>query len=513
MKKLICLILLVSVLMPVFTAGAKEEVLSNEPLEISIYYSDNATLPFKDDWATVKAIEEKYNVDLQFEIIPIADYKTKVSLALNTYNNAPDVILYQSIVGENASLALNGAIVPISDYSDWTPNFNATVEKYNLTEAVDATALADGKRYSLPNLYDVPFYDAGLILRDDLLAKYNLEVPKTFDDLYNVLTVFKQHNPDSYPLTILVGPRIHYGFTMPSYGISVGGNSSSGGSYVLSWDYENGKYFAGATSDEYKKYVSDLHKLYAEGLLDPEMAAPIDGTKWSQKLATGKAMATYAYYDQIGGLEAASKIEGFSLDMFPALTGPAGAHTQPKSKTGPGVIFPAKTAESDNFESIVRKIDEIFFSEEGAKIWCLGVEGLTYNIVDGEVEFVDSIKNDERGIYKALQQDYGCGSDVTQTVWINKREMTKYDANYAKINAEVEAMGDVIQSLPPKPNFDDMQAEEAGSYQTPLADAWERWNDAFITGAKSITADWDEYVAEMNNLGIEKMLKLYNDNL
>ena len=65
----------------------------------------------------------------------------------------------------------------------------------------------------------------------------------------------------------------------------------------------------------------------------------------------------------------------------------------------------------------------------------------------------------------------------------------------------------------PKPKFDDLEAEEAGSLQTPLADAWERWNDAFLTGAKSIEKDWDAYVKEMKTLGIEKMLKLYNDNL
>ena len=512
-KKLFSLLLVVALCSVLFAAGAKEEAAAAEgPLKITMYYSDNSTLPFKSDWLTVKTIEEKFNVDLEFEVIPIADYQTKVSLALNTYSNAPDVILYQSITGENQSLALNGAIVPISDYAEWTPNFNARVAEFGIQDAVDVLNLEDGKRYNLPGLFDVPFYDGGLILRKDLLEKYGLDVPKTFDDLYEVLKVFKANNPSSYPLTILVGPRVLYRFTMPSFGISLGKNSSSG-SYVLSYDYEKKEYFAGAISEEYKAYITYLHKLYAEGLLDPEMADPIDGTKWSQKMATGASMVTYAYYDQIGGVTAASKIDGFELMMYPSLAGPGGAHNQPKSKTDAGIIFPAKTAERKDFEQVVRKIDEIFFSEEAAKIWCLGVEGVTYDIVNGEVKFKDSLVNDERGLYKALQQDAGCGSGVTQMVWVNKREMTKYDETYAAINAEVEAMGDVIQLIPPKPKFDDLEAEEAGSLQTPLADAWERWNDAFLTGAKSIEKDWDTYVKEMKTLGIEKMLKLYNDNL
>ena len=294
--------------------------------------------------------------------------------------------------------------------------------------------------------------------------------------------------------------------------MSLGKNSSSG-SNTLSWDYGAKRYFAGAISDEYKSYITYFHKLYAEGLLDPEMADPIDGDKWTQKLATGKAMATYAYYDQIGGVTANSTIDGFKLQMYPALAGPAGAHHQPKDKTGGGILFPAQTAKRADFEQIVRAVDEMFFSAENSKMWCLGVEGTTYNTVGGKVVFVPEILNSSEGIYKSLQVKYGCGSDVTQMVWVNAREMTKYDENYARINAEVEGMGDVIQYIPPTPRFDDRQAEEAGTLQTPLADAFERWNSAFLTGAKSITADWDAYVKEMKSLGIEKFVDLYNANL
>ncbi|MDD3903354.1 MAG: extracellular solute-binding protein [Sphaerochaeta sp.] len=513
MKKtlLVSLLVLMTVALSLSGAGV-QETKSDGPVAFSLYYSDNATLPFKQDWLTVTEVQKRVNADVEFEIIPIADYQTKVSLALNTGTNAPDVILYQSTKGENAALALNGALVPISDYAEWTPNFNARVKEFGLEEDVDALNLKDGKRYYLPSLFDVPFYDGGLILREDLLKKYNLAEPKTFDDLYNVLKVFKQHSPDSYPLTILAGPRVLYRMTMPSWGISLGKNGASG-SNTLSWDYDAKNYFAGAISEEYKSYITFFHKLYAEGLLDPEMAEPIDGDKWSQKLATGKSMASYAYYDQIGGVTANSSIPGFKLQMYPALSGPKGAHHQPKSKTGSGIMFPYKTSKRPDFEKLVRTVDEMFFSSENAKLWCLGVEGVTYTNKDGNVVFVDEILNSSEGIYKSLQVKYGCGSDVTQMVWINAREMTKYDANYARINAEVEAIGDVIQAIPPTPKFDDRQAEDAGTLQTPLSDAFERWNSAFLTGNKDIKGDWDAYVKEMKNLGIEKFTDLYNANL
>ena len=268
------------------------------------------------------------------------------------------------------------------------------------------------------------------------------------------------------------------------------------------------------TPDQFKEYLQFFAKLYAEGLLDPEMADPIDGDKWTQKMASGAAMATYAYYDQIGGVEASSTIDGFKLQMYPALAGPAGAHHQPKSRTGKGIMFPAKTAQREDFEQVVRTIDEIFFSEENAKLWCLGVEGVTYTEDEnGNIVYSDEITSSPDGIYKTMQVKYGCGSDVTQMVWINKREMTKYDENYAQINATVESMGDVIQGIPPTPMFDDLTSEEAGLLQTPLADTWERWTNEFLTGSKSLDTDWDTYVAEMQSKGIDQFCELYQSNM
>lgn len=506
---LLCVVLALGLLSGV---AAGEDYLAGDPLKLTMYYSDNATLPFKPDWLTVKTIQERYNVDISFEVIPIADYQTKVSLALNTGTNAPDVILYQSIKGENISLAMNGAIVPISDYSEWTPNFNARVEQFGIQEDVAMLGLADGKTYSLPALFDKPFYDGGLIMREDFLEAKGFEVPETYDDLYEILKAYKEENPDSYPLTILAGPRVLFRMTMPAWGVSLHRNAASG-TWVLSWDYENKQYFPGAISDEYKAYISFFAKLFAEGLLDPEMADPIDGDKWNQKLATGASMATYAYYDQIGGVAAVSEIEGFKLNMYPALAGPAGAHHQPKSKTGSGIIFPSKTAERDDFERIVRTVDAMFFSEEAAMLWCVGVEGDTYMLDGSEIQYAQDILDAPDGIYKYMQLAYGCGSDVTQMVWVNEREMTKYDENYRQINQTVAAMDDVIQLIPPTPLFDDLTAEEAASLQTTLADAFDRWNDAFLTGAKSIEADWDTYVTEMKNLQIEAFCQMYNDNL
>ncbi len=503
MKQCLALLLAATMLLSVCALAIAED-----PIKISIYYSDNSTLPFRADWRVISYLEEKYNVDLEFEPIPMTDYSTKVTNVLTSQgDDTPDVILGTSTSGGNASLALNGAAFAVSSQPDWTPNFNARVEEFGLETEVNMRKLGDGNLYYLPALYDIPFYDGGLILREDYLQKKGFDAPKTYDDLYAILKAYKEDYPDSLPLTTIVRPSVLERMTMPSWGVSVGVNSSTG-TRVLSWDYENKVYFAGAISEQYKQYITFFHKLYAEGLLDPEMIQ--DDASTTRKLATGAAMATYGYYDQIGGWEQASEIEGIKLNMYPPLVGPGGAHHQPKSSTGSGILFPIKTAQRPDFEQVVRKIDEVFFSEEAAKVWCIGIEGETYTMDGDKIVFNDEILAAPEGIYKYMQNAYGCGCDGTQLVWYNAREMTKYDENYASINATVAAMDDAIQYVPSTPDFDDQTAEDVALLQTTLFDAFNVWNDAFLRGTKDIEADWDEFVKDMKDKGIDEFLELHN---
>ena len=484
---------------------------SADPVRITILFPDNATLPFRNDWLTVRQAEQMFNARITWEPIPIADFTTRANLVLTTGINTPDVILYLTIAGDIITLAQNGQIVPIGDYTQWTPNFNARVQEFGRQVEVDQTRV-NGKLYSLPRVFDSQFFDGGLILREDLLQRYNMAAPRTFDELYTFLARYKAENPSSYPMTILAGPRVHYRFTQPSWGISVHANGA-GGSRVLSWDYNRREWFAGAISEQYRDYMRFWSRLYREGLLDPEMVDPINGDVWTRKLATGSAIATYAYYDQIGGVTAASTIPGFKLNLYPPLAGPAGAFTQQKDNIGQGIVFPIATSRRPDFERIVRTVDNMFFGPQAELLWCIGVEGETYNMVNGQIQYIDSLVNSPDGIYKAMQLRYGGGVDPFQYVWRNAREMTKYDENYAAINRAVAAMPNVFQYIPPAPRFATPAiAERASSLMGILHDTFVVWDNAFLTGQRNIETEWNTYVNEMRSRGIDEFLSIYNNN-
>ncbi len=503
MKKKLSLLLVLIMMMGLIPFGAMAE----DPITITLFYSDNATLPFKQDWPAIVELEKRFNCKLAFEPIPSADYATKVANVLNTGENAPDVMLYLSTGGSYASYALAGTMVPVSDYFDLMPNFMERIKEMGLEEELKTRYLGDGKLYYMPGLKDKPFYDCGLVLREDFMQKKGFETPKTYEDLYQILKAYKEENPDSQPLTSVVGLRVIERMMMPAWGISLGKNSSTG-TGVLSWDYDKNEYFAGAISQNYKDYITYMRKLRAEGLLDIELEQ--DDASTAKKLATGQACAVFGWYDQMGGWEAASNIDGIKFKLYPPQEGSRGAYTRERSQTEGGVIFPIQLLKKDNFKEIIKKVDEVFYSKEAAKIWCLGVEGDSYTMVDGKVVYNDTILNAPEGIYKYMQNAYGTGCGGLQLVWYIEQEFTKYGEDYAEVNRQVMEMN-AIPYVVPVPTFEDEVAEELAGLRTTLLDAFVVWNEEFISGTKDIEKDWDAFVKDMTDKGIQKYVDTYNE--
>ena len=124
MKKILalCLALMMALSLCSFAAAAEA------PIKISIYYSDNSTLPYRDDWRTISYLEEKYNVDLVFEPIPMTEYATKVTNVLNNQgDDTPDVILGTSTSGGRYLYsACTSCIIPMR-FSRAAPCLSTTV--------------------------------------------------------------------------------------------------------------------------------------------------------------------------------------------------------------------------------------------------------------------------------------------------------------------------------------------------------------------------------------------------
>ncbi len=91
-----------------------------------------------------------------------------------------------------------GAILPVSDFVQYMPNFQDKVEKWGLQADVDNLRQADGKFYLLPGVSEIVVPQYSYVVRKDIWDELGLSyAPKTFDDFQKDLEkVHKAYPPD-----------------------------------------------------------------------------------------------------------------------------------------------------------------------------------------------------------------------------------------------------------------------------------------------------------------------------
>ena len=102
-------------------------------------------------------------------------------------------------------------------------------------------------------------------IRVDLVEELGLEIPTTWDELYEVLKAFKEAYPDSVPW----GSRGEYNLVR-SYTSCV---SSLGADYNLYQD-ENGEWKLGRLEEDFKEALEFLNKCYEEASWTTSTSSP-----------------------------------------------------------------------------------------------------------------------------------------------------------------------------------------------------------------------------------------------
>ena len=158
-----------------YTFGEGKTFHSDEKETYSISFSDASWYAMQDTWKTegvFKDIEDTTNVHLDITSYDSGDYGQKVNLAINS-GSATYII--PKIYSEDQYVA-GGGVVPVSDYTQYMPNFTAFVNKYNMNPDLDTIRQSDGKFYRLPGMHQAALQDYTIMVREDIFeaAGYNI---------------------------------------------------------------------------------------------------------------------------------------------------------------------------------------------------------------------------------------------------------------------------------------------------------------------------------------------------
>lgn len=497
-------------------ASAGDGKISATEREVTVAFPEHPNQPVKNMAPVQQEIFKLTNIKLKFETVPNSNYNDKKKTLMAT-NNIPDII--QIDMNDVNNFASVGIFLPLKPYMDQgkLPNFKKFWDQYPDL----AKLTASGELYGFPAIGRNELANGfGPVIRTDLLEKHNLPVPKTYDELLNVLAELKKLYPDSVPWSVRKGSGpIHQLFKTMAY--TLGSGVGGGNGVYFDKDKDGGKYLYGPANPEFKEVLAYFNKAYSMGVLDRDYAVATQ-QQWTEKLTSGKS---FFFFDN----------SGFSLDYTKALqkTVPEGKFEIipiPTNKSGQArAEFYATTitekmfaisAKTKDPETLVKLLDWMY-TEKASNLMSYGVEGVHHTLdASGKPQlkqdYVTKFKDGQPTSFYAMYSDLGSGklsftpwfANMDPQVQVEKLTGSWSDVheNYWKTIADDKAYHDPFMEPP-------LTKEEAARVKeilAPLNTMLEQEYDKFIMGVKPI----DEYDAVMKKArdgGGAELEKIYND--
>lgn len=325
----------------------------------------------------VKKLEEFTNTDLDFRLIPHAEYAEKMQLMLAS-DDRPDVM--QSVFIDGPELAGGveaGAFMPLNDLLE--EHGQNLLEKIP-QEAWDlVTYEGDGQIYAIPQ-YLSNTSRRGVAIRMDLLEKTGLDIPETTDEYLEVLRAFKELGVE-HPFQ--GREKFHYADTF----------FGAFDAMPYQWEEHDGKVMPKfMVGDKIKKALEFYRTMYEEGLIHKEFLT-IPQPEYRSNIISGKAGMWSMNVEEVSAWEKEiqQNVPEAEVAIIPA----------PKEPGGRGGHFYYDVVSRSfliNSETEVdpAKIIQFFdwqVSDEAHDFFTYGIEGDTYTVNEnGEIEY--EIKDD-----------------------------------------------------------------------------------------------------------------------
>ena len=200
MKKLLALALVLALLLT--SAAMAEPFGEGKTLSLTCLEGWYSAVTINDNLPIWQIIEENTGVHIAWEAI--SDYDTAIQPRVAAGQELADMMLIPPS-WSNAGvykMALDGTIIPLDDLiEEHAPHIKQFLEENPILKGL--ITAPDGHIYSI---CDAPMFvndlvvQCALYIREDWLQQLGLEVPKTIEDWYNVLTAFKGKTDTVYGL-------------------------------------------------------------------------------------------------------------------------------------------------------------------------------------------------------------------------------------------------------------------------------------------------------------------------
>lgn len=463
---------------------------SDEPLELSILQTDSYV---KREPNVYTEAFDRTNVKLKFELGEnVTDFDQALSLAVAS-KDLTDII-YISKRDRFIEYGMMGVLIPLNDLIDkYAPNYKKYLEEN--PEVKYYTTAPDGNIYFIPWIQELEASN-GWFIREDWLDKLNLEAPDTVEDFYNTMVAFKTKDPnrngkaDEVPF-----------FSSKSNPVGVVDDFTGLFDARTGFRYEDSKVTYGPLEPEFKEMMIEVSKWYQEGLLDAEIFT----RKLQREYFLGNDLGgiTHDWFTSTAAFNDTFKdsVPGLKFKPFAPPSNKNGVkmETSKRNKISPEA-WAISIANEHPVETM--KYFDYWWSEEGRRATSYGVEGVTFNMVDGKPQFTEEFLKSVDPQPMSLLVEY---RDAVHygTATIPEAEISMSHP-YAQ-----EGMKMYLENgyYPEKNIYVTYTEEETkdrekykGQIETYLSETIQKW----LLGIDKVENTYEQFVKEMKSLGVDK---------
>jgi len=466
-----------------------------------------------DNWFT-GYMEEKTNIKIEWTRANMEEHWDKLNLILASQSDMPDVFMSWGITNaQQITYGSQGVFIPLNDLIEEYGVATKQVFAYNDLIKSSITA-PDGNIYGLPAINECYHctYSHKMWINQTWLDNLNLKIPTTTEEFYNVLKAFKEQDANKNGIIDDEVPLVRGSwqggvdfFLMNAFIYNEAGNRLT---------IENDKVVKVPVQPEWKEGLKYLHKLYKEGLMDPEIFLQDDNTV---KLLTGSENGNRvgaAVSGALGFVDHSTSVKE-EFVALPPLEGPNGVKLAKQYPFGMGVGNFVITNKCKEPEAAFRLGDAIYqlFIDEDFNLF--GPEGVAWEKaksgqlgLDGKPAKYTSLKSGQdpnndawsSGLNTFLTAAFRNGQSVVEGVW--DQEKILYDETKNKY------VGFGPKQVMPNFFMTEEDTIEWGELNATIISYLDESIAAFVTGHKDIDADWDKYVNELDKMGYDRLAEL-----
>ncbi|MCL6604185.1 MAG: extracellular solute-binding protein [Paenibacillus sp.] len=447
----------------------------------------------------LKDLEKNTNVKIEWEVMSSNDWSERKSILLAS-GTLPDVVIGNQSFGDSDIVNNLSYFRPLDDYIEKNmPNLKTAMQETPEMEKI--STFPDGKIYSLPaRLPSRPKSSRQPVINKTWLDKLDLEVPDTIDDLYNVLKAFKEQDPNGNGKQDEI-PYIETGNDI----ISPFGIADLNNNFMV---VKDGKVVFYPVSDEYKEGLKWEYKLYTEGLIDKELFTQDDTMRTAKFQSPDAPIVGFSYQwtpDAVFGKWSDQYV------TIPPIAGPDGNRYTIGNPMGMNLARnELLITTSCKYPEIAARWADQFYTNEASIQNFWGAIGTV-------------IQKNDNGQYTLMDPPTGTSADA----WYWEQSLRDFGPKYVSplfeknivlnpkngdgLKLQLDKLGSEFATTPfPNVMYTAEEFQELPTLTTDI-DSYVNTMRAKFVILGEIDKHWDDYVKQLNDMGLERLTKIRTD--